>query len=63
MKNILWLLMLTWFNSMAQLVPVAKVFLLIGINDLARNITTDSIIKNIFNHKISSPENTLNEIY
>ena len=25
----------------------AKVFLLIGINDLARNITTDSIIKNI----------------
>ena len=26
----------------------AKVFLLIGVNDLARNITTDSIVKNIF---------------
>ena len=26
----------------------ANVFLLIGVNDLARNITTDSIVKNIF---------------
>lgn len=26
----------------------AKVFLLIGVNDLARNVTTDSIVKNIF---------------
>ncbi len=42
---------------------VAKVFLLIGVNDLARNITPDTIVKNIFNHKIFSSANTFNEIY
>src|SRR5690348_1170260 len=34
-------------NEVAERKP-DKVFLLIGVNDLARNISTDSILKNLF---------------